>query len=102
MACDAVVTHAGSGTTVAALSRGLPLVAVPLFADQPHNAERVQAAGAGVAVPPEQVAERLPSAVATVLSDPTYARAARRIADDLVTLPTAGEVLARLRPVAVH
>jgi UDP:flavonoid glycosyltransferase YjiC (YdhE family) len=102
MACDAVVTHAGAGTTVAALTRGLPLVAVPLFADQPHNAERVQAAGAGISVQPLEVPARLPAAVASVLGDPTYAHAARRIAADLATLPTAGEVLARLRPVAVH
>src|SRR5205814_8943424 len=37
---DAVVTHAGLGTIVAALSHGLPLVCLPLGRDQPHNAER--------------------------------------------------------------
>ena len=52
MDCDVVVTHAGSGTTVAALARGLPLVAVPMFADQMHNADRLVAAGIGVRVDP--------------------------------------------------
>ena len=52
MECDVVVTHAGSGTTVAALTRGLPLVAVPMFADQMHNADRLVAAGVGIRVDP--------------------------------------------------
>ena len=44
----------------------------------------------------------LPAAVAAVLDDPAYADAARRIAADLATLPTAADVLAQLRPVTVH
>lgn len=102
MACDAVVTHGGSGSTVAALSRGLPQVFVPLFADQPHNAAMVETAGAGVIVPPAEVSGRLPAAVRSVLDDPAYAMAARCIADRLATLPTPAEALAQLMPVAVH
>jgi UDP:flavonoid glycosyltransferase YjiC (YdhE family) len=102
MACDAVVTHAGTGTTTAALSRGLPIVAVPLFADQPHNAAKVAQAGAGLAVEVPHGIGDLPAAVAAVLDDPSYAAAARRIAADLAMLPTAAEVLAQLRPVTVH
>ena len=45
---DLVVSHGGSGTTLGALAAGLPLVVVPLFADQPDNARRVAAVGAGV------------------------------------------------------
>ena len=47
-----VVTHGGSGTTLGALAAGLPLVVVPLFADQPDNARRVEAVGAGVIAEP--------------------------------------------------
>ena len=102
MACDAVVTHGGSGSTVAALSRGLPQVFVPLFADQPHNAEQVERAGAGISVPVRQVAELLPAALRTVLNDPTYADTAQSIAADLAMLPSPGDALAQLGPVAVH
>src|SRR5260221_5427281 len=35
-----VVTHAGTGTLMAALSHGVPLVCIPLGRDQPLNAER--------------------------------------------------------------
>ena len=46
----AIVGHGGSGTTLGALAAGVPQVVVPLFADQPFNAERVAEAGAGLAV----------------------------------------------------
>jgi N-glycosyltransferase len=102
MACDAVLTHAGCGTTVAALSRGLPIVAVPLFGDQPHNAAKIAESGAGVSVQVPHGIRDIPAAMAAVLEDPAYGAAARRIAADLATLPSAAEVLAQLRPVAVH
>jgi hypothetical protein len=44
-----VVAHGGSGTTFGTLAAGVPLVLVPLFADQLANAERVAAAGAAPA-----------------------------------------------------
>ncbi len=102
MACDAVVTHAGCGTTVAALSRGLPMVAVPLFGDQPHNAAKIAESGAGISLEVPHGIGDLPAAVAAVLDDPAYAAAARRIAAELAKLPSAADVLAQLRPVTVH
>lgn len=38
--CAAVVCHGGSGTVMAALSAGVPVVVLPLGADQPDNADR--------------------------------------------------------------
>ena len=102
MACDVVVTHGGSGTTTAALTRGLPMVVVPLFADQMHNAERVAAAGVGVVVDGLQAATQLAPAVQRVLADASFARTAQQVAADLAALPSAGEVLAAVRPVGMH
>ena len=102
MSCDVVVSHMGSGTTVAALSRGLPLVGVPLFADQHHNAERVSTAGAGLTVQARSAASDLPAALDKVLTDPGFAESARSIADDIAGLPSAAQVLARLRRDGLH
>ena len=102
MSCDVVVSHMGSGTTVAALSRGLPLVGVPLFADQHHNAERVSTAGAGLTVQARSAASDLPAALDKVLTDPGFAESARSIADDIAGLPSAAQVLARLRWDGLH
>jgi len=44
----AVLCHGGSGTTFGALEAGVPLVIVPLFADQPTNGRLVEQAGAGL------------------------------------------------------
>jgi UDP:flavonoid glycosyltransferase YjiC (YdhE family) len=84
-AASVVVCHGGSGTTLGALAAGLPLVVVPLFADQPENARRVAAVGAGVAVDPEP--GRLRAAIEDVLADPAYGRRARAVADEMAALP---------------
>jgi UDP:flavonoid glycosyltransferase YjiC (YdhE family) len=102
MACDAVVHHGGAGTTVATLSRGLPAVVVPLFGDQPHNAARVEAVGAGLAVRAGEAREALPAALRRVLAEPCHAERAGRVAAEIGTYPTAGDVFAEVRPVAVR
>jgi UDP:flavonoid glycosyltransferase YjiC (YdhE family) len=73
---DAVVTHAGLGSICAALSHGLPLVCIPLDRDQPHNAERVVAVGAGVSLSREASPDELWSALDRVLADDRYRAAA--------------------------
>ena len=50
----AAVVHGGSGSTLGAIAAGVPLVVVPLFADQPQNARRVAEVGAGLAVEPNR------------------------------------------------
>jgi UDP:flavonoid glycosyltransferase YjiC (YdhE family) len=102
MSCDVVVTHGGSGTTTAALTRGLPMVVVPLFADQMHNADRVAAAGVGMVVDGRRAATDLAPAVRRVLAEESFARAAQGVAAELRALPSAGEVLAAVRPAGIH
>lgn len=93
MDCDVVLTHAGAGTTTAALSRGLPLVCVPLFGDQPHNARRVADLGAGLTVPPDAGPLAVASALDTVLETPVFADVARSLALSLDGLPTVEDVV---------
>ena len=50
----AAVVHGGSGSTLGAVAVGVPLVVIPLFADQPENARRVPEVGAGIAVEPDR------------------------------------------------
>lgn len=86
--CDLVLSHGGSGTVVAALAWGLPQVVVPIFADQPENAARVAALGAGQVIGPrERTPEAIRAAVRAVLADPAYRRSAERIGDEIRALP---------------
>ena len=61
---DVMVTHAGLGSVAAAMSAGVPLVCTPIARDQPINAERVVAAGAGVNVGTAPTIEAIATAVA--------------------------------------
>ncbi|MEV6567929.1 glycosyltransferase [Streptomyces kronopolitis] len=70
---DLFLTHAGFNGTREALSAGVPMVAVPLFAEQSHNAARLQELGVGVRLKAEDVTrETLSTALRTVLQDDTY------------------------------
>ena len=104
---SAVVCHGGSGTTLGALAAGLPLVVVPLFADQPENARRVDAVGAGIAVSPQPSAPPEPirttfdpvatrEAIEAVLGEPGFGRAARALAAEMHALPPTDAALAAL------
>lgn len=102
---DLVVCHGGSGTTLDALAAGVPLVVVPLFADQPANARAVEAAGAGAVVAPRpgpdggrgtigpSDAPRLAAAIAAVLAAHAPRAAARRLAAEMGAAPGVGAVL---------
>ncbi len=80
---DVVVTTGGTGTVLAALSAGVPLVVVPTAWDQPENAWRVSEAGAGIRLAPRQCTpDRLRSAVTRVLDDPSFRSNAGRLAAD--------------------
>jgi MGT family glycosyltransferase len=92
------VVHGGSGSTLGAIAAGLPLVVVPLFADQPYNARRVAEVGAGVAVEPdrENVAATiatLRAAIESVLADRSYGERARALADEVSAEPPVDEAI---------
>ncbi|CAA9249838.1 MAG: hypothetical protein AVDCRST_MAG50-2541 [uncultured Acidimicrobiales bacterium] len=94
----AVVCHAGAGTTLAALAAGVPIVAVPLFAEQPLNAERIAAVDAGVVVQPGPgLDSRVEAAVrsVTTAAPPGTARMAADIAG-LADVSAALELAERL------
>ena len=106
----AVICHGGSGTTFGALAAGVPVVICPMFADQFHNGQAVQDAGAGVVVGstaspagglrvlgPDD-AKSLRQAVETVLGQPAYRDAAVRIASEIAAMPALDEVVSRLLP----
>jgi UDP:flavonoid glycosyltransferase YjiC (YdhE family) len=92
--CDLMLTHAGLGTIKATLSHGIPMVLLPLTADQPENAVRCAAMGVGVVVGgAERSAQAIRDAVRRVLSDRRYRDNARRVGTEIMNLPTPREVL---------
>lgn len=87
-AAAAMVSHGGAGSVRAALSHGVPLAVVPLFAEQPQNAQAVAAAGAGLAL---DGPAGLRAAVGELLEQPAHRRVARAIAAEIGALPAVDE-----------
>jgi len=81
---DVLVTQCGIGTLTKGLIHGVPLVCAPLRADQPDNAARVVARGAGIKISKDAPAEQISAAIQRVLSDQRFRTAARRLGDAMV------------------
>lgn len=102
---EVVVCHGGSGTTFGALAAGVPLVIVPLFADQFANGPRVAEAKAGVVLNTgrdaggrrrrlsQADAVGIAEAIETVRSHPSFRRHAQRIAAEMAQAPTVDDLL---------
>ena len=75
-----VITHAGLGTTLASLSRGVPLLCTPMGRDQFFNAGQVEALGAGRMLPPDSTSDAIAQAATDILGDDRYQAGAKQMA----------------------
>jgi UDP:flavonoid glycosyltransferase YjiC (YdhE family) len=101
--CALVVSHGGSGSVIGALAHGLPMVVLPMGADQPHNAARCVDLGVGRALDPmELTPEQLRLTVSEVLRDPGYRQAARRMRNEIAALPEPAHGVRLLERLAVE
>ena len=103
-----VLCHGGSGTTYGALAAGLPIVFVPMFADQRTNARLIAVAGAGIVVDVGSRSEpgfraieatdvpRIRAAVIEVLAKSSYPIAAQVIAEEIASTGSARDCLEEL------
>ncbi|MEU9382923.1 glycosyltransferase [Streptomyces sp. NPDC048279] len=89
-----VVHHGGSGTTFGAAARGIPAAVVPGMPGQRRQAARLEAAGAGLALPmgEETTPEAVTAAVGRLLAETTFTTAAHRLRDEIAAMPSAAEV----------
>ena len=86
--CELVITHGGLNSVIAALCHGLPMVVLPIGADQLANARRCEALGvASVVEPAGRSAAAVRSAARQVLGDARYRRNAQRMQGEIARLP---------------
>jgi UDP:flavonoid glycosyltransferase YjiC (YdhE family) len=98
--CDLVVSHAGSGSVVGALAHGLPMVLLPIGADQPLNAARCEALGvARVLDPFHATSADVANAAEEVLADDRYRRSAERVQAEIAALPGPEQALLLLEQI---
>jgi UDP:flavonoid glycosyltransferase YjiC (YdhE family) len=94
---SAVVTHGGAGTTLGALARGVPMLVIPQGADQFIQADRVAAAGAGLALTPDRYSPTTAAeALERLLAEPGFAATARRIGAEIAAMSPPETVAAQL------
>lgn len=99
--CAAAILHGGYNSVVSALCHGLPLVIVPLAADQPMNAERCQKLGVAQVIQPSELSpERIRAAVDTILAEPSYRQNAQRFQAAAQQLPDIRHAVALLTQLA--
>jgi UDP:flavonoid glycosyltransferase YjiC (YdhE family) len=80
---SAIVSQCGLSTIAKALRLGVPLVCIPLIADQPENAARIAAKGAGIWLSPSASPDQIREALNRVLSEPSFREAARRLGEQM-------------------
>lgn len=91
--CGAVVAHAGSGSVLASLAHGRPLVLLPRGADQFENAAICSRIGVAMTImPPDLSAARVRGALEQVLADASYTEVARSVAAEIAAMPSAASV----------
>ena len=78
------ITHAGMNSTHEGLYLGVPLIAIPLSADQPTIADQIAKVGAGVKLKIEDITpSQLIEAVNQVLTQPSFKEAALNMSTSL-------------------
>ena len=86
--CAAVIHHGGSGTVMDALALGLPMVVIPIAADQPPNAESCARLGVARVIGPDaRTPQAIRVATRAVLADPAYRQAAGQVRTEMEALP---------------
>uniref|UniRef100_A0A914WDV7 UDP-glucuronosyltransferase n=1 Tax=Plectus sambesii TaxID=2011161 RepID=A0A914WDV7_9BILA len=84
----AFLTHCGGNSMTEAIHSGTPMVAIPLFGDQEHNAAIAVKRLIAVKVEKPQInAQSLTAALREVLNDESYTRNARRLAEMIAKKP---------------
>lgn len=99
--CSLVVSHAGSGTFLAALDHGLPQLCLPQAADQFGNAHQCEEAGAGLQLLPEHVSrESVREASVRLLREPEFRASAGRLKQEIEDMRPPADVVAMIEDLA--
>jgi UDP:flavonoid glycosyltransferase YjiC (YdhE family) len=80
-----VVGHGGHSTAMRAMSFGVPMVVMPAnpMIDQKGVGVALEGVGAGVLVPKHAKPQRIRKVIQTILNEPSYGEAARRLGEDI-------------------
>ncbi|MGH2882974.1 MAG: glycosyltransferase, partial [Solirubrobacteraceae bacterium] len=92
----AVVNHGGVSTVLGALGHGVPLLCLPLGRDQPNNAARLAAVGAGLTLKQSAKPTIIGAALTELLADERYRVNARWMQREIAGYGQGERVVAEL------
>ncbi len=99
--CAAVICHGGSGTTLAALAHGLPLLILPQGANQAWNGRCCAAAGVGAVLEREEMSQAaVRGKVREMLDLACYREGARGVQREIAQMPSPAETVEALEALA--
>jgi UDP:flavonoid glycosyltransferase YjiC (YdhE family) len=95
------INHAGANSVIHALVEGVPILALPLGADQPYHAFRLVGNGAGLQLDPyHMTVDELCRSVERMLDDDLYRRNAERLSAEIASMPSPAEAVPLLEELA--
>ena len=102
--CALMISNGGSGSTLGALSHGVPILAVPAGSpSQQRNADALAASGAGCRLERHELTvERMRGDARTMLTDPSYRTVAQRIAKEIIRMPSVEQAALLVEQLAVE
>jgi len=90
----ALIAHGGYNSMQEAINAGKPIIAIPLFGDQPRNALLIQKLGIGTAIEKAEISTgAIVSALNSVLNDDRYKNAAEQLHKMVLMKPIPPEQL---------
>ncbi|HEY4866992.1 MAG TPA: glycosyltransferase [Candidatus Dormibacteraeota bacterium] len=101
--CDLMVTHGGFNSVKEALIAGVPMVVIPITADQPYNAQRSASLGVGeVIASHNRTSAAVRMATQKVLKDPSYRANAARFREQMMALPGPDQLVKVIEELALE
>jgi UDP:flavonoid glycosyltransferase YjiC (YdhE family) len=98
--CAAVISHAGSGTALAACRAGLPQLCLPQGADQFRNADALAVVGAAIVLEGGRGGVSgydMREAAGEILAGASVKRAAAMLQEEIAAMPASSDVVEALR-----
>ncbi|KAK6040069.1 glycosyltransferase family 28 protein [Cooperia oncophora] len=89
------ITHGGLGSTTELAHMGKPALLIPLFSDQTRNAHMLAKHGGGIVLKKSDLESprKLADSLKTLLSDASFSRNAKRLAEMLLNQPISAKQL---------
>ncbi|KAE9546023.1 hypothetical protein FO519_010765, partial [Halicephalobus sp. NKZ332] len=88
----AFITHGGMNSITESAIKGAPVIAIPIFGDQNHNAKILESKGTGIRILKHKITkELLVSAIRKIVSDESYKKNAKQLSRMVKAKPMSAE-----------